>query len=446
VPTVDARTLSVGALASRCAASATPLLIRNLLEKPGWRTAASVLGDRGELLASDLGAEMVRLSVGSYLAQGPEAASKELDDLKLAFLRKAWATGSTEGEEAKSASAAALRSQVYRQVRTGEARPAVPLGDFVAALGEEGGVPEDVYVFHNVSASVGLSELLAPLETLWREVTLAYIDRTRNQHGDELESAASRRQNPRAARRAERQRRRRRAVDTELGPLESLTRLGVGGTGSGTPFHDHELAINVAFGGRKRWLIAAPQTDLVHASPHELLHSILPSSQFQEAWSRLENSERAWSCTQLPGEAMYLPDRFLHATVNLEEGLAAAVQCENTDPRTNLSALNALVVHASEGAGDALGPCGTQWASPWAGLDASRSVEALHELLRQSGEANVRGADGLAPADVAARWGSVRVAQALASHGTAFVSHHADTAEAYGHRRLAAFIRESLAR
>jgi hypothetical protein len=28
--------------------------------------------------------------------------------------------------------------------------------------------------------------------------------------------------------------------------------------GTGTPFHDHELAINMAFAGRKRWLVARP--------------------------------------------------------------------------------------------------------------------------------------------------------------------------------------------
>lgn len=443
LPTVDARSLSPGALASRCAGSATPLRIQNLLEKPGWRDAASVLGSRGKLLLSSLGTEMVRISVGSYLAQGPEAQTQELDEAKLAFLRRVWGTPARAGTGGEAA--IALRSQVQQQVQKGDASPLVQLGHFVAALEQDGAVPEDVYVFHNVSASVALAEVVAPLVSLWREVTVAHIDRARKQRGNGLESAALQ-QTSRAARRAARQLRRLSAVDTELGPLRALTRLGVGGTGSGTPFHDHELALNVAFAGRKHWLIAAPETELIHASPHELLHRILPSSQFQTAWRRLESSERAWSCTQLPGEVVYLPDRFLHATVNLDEGLAVAVQCENTDPRTNLTALNALVVHASEGAGDALGPCGTRWASPWAGLDASQSIEALHELLRQSGEANVRGADGLAPADVAARWGSVRVAQALASHGAAFTVLHSQTAEAYGHRGLAAFIQSSLSR
>ena len=81
----------------------------------------------------------------------------------------------------------------------------------------------------------------------------------------------------------------------------------------------------------------------------------------QAAWGRLEDAGRAWGCTQSAGEAVYLPNRYLHATVNLEEGVAVAVQCENTDPRTNLTALNALLVHASEGADGALGPCGTPW-------------------------------------------------------------------------------------
>ena len=52
-------------------------------------------------------------------------------------------------------------------------------------------------------------------------------------------------------------------------------------TGSGTPFHDHELALNLAFAGRKRWLIAAHDTELLPAGPHEILHSLLPSPQFQ---------------------------------------------------------------------------------------------------------------------------------------------------------------------
>jgi hypothetical protein len=61
------------------------------------------------------------------------------------------------------------------------------------------------------------------------------------------------------------------------------------------------------------------------------------------------------SGTQHAGEMVFVPERYLHATVNLEPTVAAAVQCENADPRTNLSTLNSLIVHASEGARTLLG-------------------------------------------------------------------------------------------
>lgn len=81
-----------------------------------------------------------------------------------------------------------------------------------------------------------------------------------------------------------------------------------------------------------------------------------------------------------------VPELFLHATLNLEECVAVAVQCENDDPRIKLSTLNALVVHASSGARQKLGPCGQAWQSPWAGLDDEQAIEALGVLLRRQPE------------------------------------------------------------
>ena len=45
-----------------------------------------------------------------------------------------------------------------------------------------------------------------------------------------------------------------------------------------------------------------------------------------EDWQRREAEGSAWRCTQQPGEAVFVPDSFLHATINVEEGLAVAVQ------------------------------------------------------------------------------------------------------------------------
>ena len=54
---------------------------------------------------------------------------------------------------------------------------------------------------------------------------------------------------------------------------------------------------------------------------------------------------------------MFVPEGFLHATVNLEESVAVAVQCDDgADPRTGISAeLNTLIVHAN-GVAEAFGP------------------------------------------------------------------------------------------
>ena len=204
----------------------------------------------------------------------------------------------------------------------------------------EGTAPADSYVFHNVSRSREMAAALDPLRRLWREMTLARC------------SPAQRAEHKAAAAAV--------ALPGQGGP-RSLTRLGVGAEGSGTPFHDHEPALNLALAGRKRWLVARPATELAVVSPADLLRDTLPSEEFRHAWAELEGGGKAWGCTQQAGDVVYVPDMFLHATVNLEETVAAAVQCENTDPRKALSALNALIVHASPGAAAAPGPCGTQW-------------------------------------------------------------------------------------
>tara|TARA_B110000977_G_C10628462_1_gene319158 strand:- start:169 stop:426 length:258 start_codon:yes stop_codon:yes gene_type:complete len=42
-----------------------------------------------------------------------------------------------------------------------------------------------------------------------------------------------------------------------------------------------------------------------------------------------------WDCTQRAGEVVFVPAGFLHATVNLDESVAVAIQCDDgVDPRT----------------------------------------------------------------------------------------------------------------
>lgn len=68
--------------------------------------------------------------------------------------------------------------------------------------------------------------------------------------------------------------------------FDSVTRIGVGGADSGIPFHAHELAMNVVFGGRKLWLVARP-------NDHELDNPTVASQQV--AWEDLDQWTRlAW--------------------------------------------------------------------------------------------------------------------------------------------------------
>lgn len=293
MPIVNAGQIGLGALAHRCAASNTPLLIRGLLKLPQWESLQA-LGDRSTLL-SEFGDEEVHLSLSSFLNERPESRSESLDGEKLSFMRERWGV---------SGGGSVFRRNLWQQVLASEPRPRTSLGDAVKAMRDDD-LPPGAYIFHNVSGSHVLAEAAEPLHSLLRHVWAVQPPTGANptSHRDTASAAI-------------------------------LMRLGVGGSGSGVGFHDHELAINLAFAGRKRWLVARPGKQQVPASsPEELLHRVLPSAAFQRPWRMLGERGQTWDCTQTAGEMVFVPEHFLHATVNLDESLAVAVQCGDCSNR-----------------------------------------------------------------------------------------------------------------
>jgi hypothetical protein len=444
--------LSLAALAQQLGAATTPLLVRGLFDgggdgdgDGGWAAMASALGNRSSLLER-FGAEQVQLSVGQLLAHGPE--SRALDRQKLRFMRERWGAAPAAVPAAAAAAAAAARvavlgDSVGRQVRAGEARPRVRLGEWLAAL-REGTSLHDAYVFHNVSAGP-VAQALAPLHALWRDV----MDAQHMQRWPQPQQAQTPRRPPWPA---------------AAGP-PALARLGVGGSGSGAPFHDHDvLALNVAFAGRKRWLVAPPcrpACRIPSAGGAALYHPEVLLSQTRlpaVALRVLSGAKGAgtWDCTQHAREMVFVPALFLHATINLDhECVAAAVQCDDgADPRAGLrSHLSALVVHAS-GAAAAPGPCGIPWQSPFGANAADLGADEALGMLRGLRDhfrgdpvvyLNRAGSDGHAPADVAVQFGSVASAAALAAHGARFSQRHLAGAQQRGHEALAVFIGSKLA-
>jgi hypothetical protein len=149
MPTVSAAGLSVAALAERCAAAGTPVLIRGLLERSEWAVPMRRLVDRSALLTA-FGDESIRLSISQFLTPGPESASQPLEVAKLDFMRRTWV-----------ADGSAFRDDLLRQVQAGEPSPRVQLGAWMTAL-RDGTAPQDAFVFHNVSDSA-ITIATAPL-------------------------------------------------------------------------------------------------------------------------------------------------------------------------------------------------------------------------------------------------------------------------------------------
>jgi len=75
---------------------------------------------------------------------------------------------------------------------------------------------------------------VAPLVELWRQISLAQVDMKLSSSDNNV-------------------------PDTATISLIPLTRIGLGGQGTGSPFHEHPaFAVALAFYGSKTWLIARP--------------------------------------------------------------------------------------------------------------------------------------------------------------------------------------------
>lgn len=312
-----------------------------------------------------------------------------------------------------------------RQVGAGEPRPQVQLAEWLTAV-RDGTAPPDSYVFQNVSGGP-VAEALAPLYGLWRDVVFAQFGLRR---GSETTGSRGRAPDP-----------------------PPLIRLGIGGPGSGAPFHDHDVvALNVAFAGRKRWLMTRPCSPdcqipffeggaAVYHPAALLSRTQLPATALQ----MLGAGGETWDCVQGPGEVMLVPEGFLHATINLDESIAVALQCnDGADIRSQYSELNALIVHANNAAAT-LGPCGVPWASPFGDLGPDKALEMLNMLPNSfRGDPGVflnrRMPDGHAPVDVVVQFGSVNVASTLVAQGARFSPKHLADAQRRGHSALSGFI------
>jgi|EP00908_Phaeocystis_cordata_P015499 hypothetical protein len=110
------------------------------------------------------------------------------------------------------------------------------------------------------------------------------------------------------------------------------TNLLVGGPGSGLPFHRHEITWQLQIIGRKVWHLVPPG-----AMSGELAQTVGPFLYPTSAWSSAVRAmplgRRPLRCLQHPGQVIYLPGSFWHATENVDSfGVAYGEKPKGLDP------------------------------------------------------------------------------------------------------------------
>lgn len=283
-------------VAQHLAKAQTPVLIRGLLNiSQSWREQHSLLGIR-QTLIKRFGTSRLTLSVGKLLSHGPESIL--LDKQKVKFMQDTWA----------HLNSTILGIDFLQQVKMGRAQPTMSLEDWMRVLWN-GASPIDAYVFQNVSYGP-IFNALNPMRKLWHATASAQWD-AQPYHDYEMH-------NPNGV--------------GKYPPV--LARLGIGGSGSGAPFHDHfVIALNMVFEGRKRWLVTRPcsprcQIPFFH-NHSAVFHPefLLKNDYFTAALTHFGGD--TWDCIQRSGELVYIPTGFLHATVNLDETVAVAMQYDD---------------------------------------------------------------------------------------------------------------------
>uniref|UniRef100_H2L3K5 Jumonji domain containing 8 n=1 Tax=Oryzias latipes TaxID=8090 RepID=H2L3K5_ORYLA len=88
--------------------------------------------------------------------------------------------------------------------------------------------------------------------------------------------------------------------------------FGIAGAGTGVPFHWHGAGFSEVIYGRKRWFLYPPESR-PHFHPNRTTLSWLT-----ETYPHLPEDEAPLECTIRPGEVLFFPDRWWHATLNLD--------------------------------------------------------------------------------------------------------------------------------
>ena len=99
--------------------------------------------------------------------------------------------------------------------------------------------------------------------------------------------------------------------------------LSVGGKDAGTQFHKHSDGFSLLFVGHKRWWMTPHESMPVPTFPADKIPIKVWAD---ELFPSLDLTDKPSHCVQAPGDIIYVPDGFYHATVNLDDTIGIAAQ------------------------------------------------------------------------------------------------------------------------
>lgn len=91
--------------------------------------------------------------------------------------------------------------------------------------------------------------------------------------------------------------------------------FGIAGPGSGVPFHFHGPGFAETLWGRKRWFMYPPDIMPKFHPNRTTLQWLV------EDYPKLKDDPNLSECTLAPGEIIYFPDKWWHATLNIDSSV-----------------------------------------------------------------------------------------------------------------------------
>lgn len=101
----------------------------------------------------------------------------------------------------------------------------------------------------------------------------------------------------------------------QLPNKEPVLSFGLAGPGTGVPFHIHGPTFAETIFGRKRWFLYPPEAEPQFHPDVTTLHWV------SHTYPNLKEEDKPFECTLSPGEVIYFPDRWWHATLNLDSAV-----------------------------------------------------------------------------------------------------------------------------